>query len=82
MTTLWPAGMVPIAPKRQKSLSCEAAWPSRFQFAVFMACQMPFRFGLPPIRGRFCASARERRGSDQHERRNQRDDEPLPHLAP
>ncbi len=44
-------------PKRQKSMSCEAAWPSRFQFAVFIACQMPFRFGLPPIRGRFWASA-------------------------
>ena len=24
-----------------------AAWPSRSQWAVFMACQIPFRFGLP-----------------------------------
>ena len=47
-----------MAPSRQKSLSCDAAWPSRFQWAEFIACQMPFRFGCAadPARRRFAPS--------------------------
>src|SRR5687768_6487965 len=45
-----PAGMAASEPSCQKPSSFSAECASRFQFAEFIACQTPLRFGCPAMR--------------------------------
>src|ERR1700722_17208036 len=60
-STLCPAGIAAMAPSGQKSLPEPCTeWPSRFQYAVFSACQMPLKLGCPAMvagRSSCCACA-------------------------
>jgi hypothetical protein len=49
-TTLIPAGIAASEPSCQKPSSFVAECASRFQFAVFIACQTPLMFGCPEMR--------------------------------
>src|SRR6266446_4453515 len=55
LMTLLPAGIAAIAPKPQKSSRPCAECASRFQLALFNACQMPLRLGCPAIVAGRCA---------------------------
>src|SRR5690349_16900155 len=48
--TLCPAGIAASEPRAQNSSSFVAECASRFQFALFIACQMPLMFGWPAMR--------------------------------
>ena len=48
--TLWPAGIAASEPSCQNPFSASAECASRFQLALFMACQMPLMFGWPAMR--------------------------------
>ena len=51
--TLWPAGCAPQVPSSVWYGPNSTEWSSTFQFAVTIACQMPFRsgFAVPISRG-------------------------------
>src|SRR5262245_62472803 len=48
--TLCPAGIAASEPSAQNSSSFVAECASRFQFALFIACQTPLMFGCPAMR--------------------------------
>src|SRR5436190_20499646 len=48
--TLCPAGIAASEPSAQNASSFVAECASRFQFSLFIACQMPLKFGCPAMR--------------------------------